>query len=52
MEFLVVLQAWHLKDRQTPENEEWVRPLNLNPFSTTGVMRETDLNQSTTRIDT
>jgi len=49
MEFLVVLQAWNLKDRQTPENEEWVRPLHLNPLLATGVMRETDLSQGTTR---
>jgi len=49
MEYLVVLQAWHLKDQQTPENEEWERH---NPLPATRVMRESVLRQGTTRTDT
>jgi len=52
MDFLVVLQAWHQKTRQTPENEEWVKPLHLNPLLAAIVMRETDLGQDTTRTGT
>jgi len=47
--FLVVLQAWHRKDRQTPEKEEWVKPSNLNLLPVTEVMRETALGLDTTR---
>jgi len=52
MDLLVVLQAWHLKNRQTPENEEWVKLLHRNPLLAAVVMRETDFGQDTTRTGT